>query len=144
MCSFSITPTSFLIPFAVCNSCTSNKKPICSGHKGESLTPSGCTLSLTCTQGQYHGRKGKVTRTVWEDLKRMNVEMMFLQLVKQSPWWSADNCSTCVFLVCKVLLKTKLNKIPIKLFQRRVWYSLAIEQYQTQLFWEFGARTKSK
>ena len=39
----------------VCNG-TSNKKPIFPGHKGESLTPSGCTLSLTCTQGQYHGR----------------------------------------------------------------------------------------
>ena len=50
----------------------------------------------------------------------MNVEMMFSQLVKQSPWWSADNCSTCVFLGCKVLLKTKLNKIPIKLIRTRV------------------------
>ena len=36
-----------------------------------------------------------------------------------------------VFLVCEVLLKTKLNKIPIKLVQTRVWYSLAIERYQT-------------
>ena len=39
----------------VCNG-TSNEKPIFPGHKGESLTPSGCTLSLTCTQGQYYGR----------------------------------------------------------------------------------------
>ena len=45
---------------------------------------------------------------------------MFSQLVKQSTWWSADYISTCIFLVCNLLLKTKIHKIPIKLIRTRV------------------------
>ena len=101
---------------------TSNKSLFFKGTKEYSigLTPSGCTLSLTCTWTGSIPWKGGQSNKVWEELKWMNVEMMFSQLVKQSPWWSADNCSTCVFLVCKGSLKTKLNKLPIKLIPTRV------------------------
>ena len=46
--------------------------------------------------------------------------MMFSQLVKQSSWCSADYISTCIFLVCNLLLKRKIHKIPIKLIRTRV------------------------
>ena len=102
---------------------TSNKSLFFKGTKEYSI-------GLTPQVAHYHWHdctwtgsipwEGGQSNKVWEDLKWMNVEMMFSQLVKQSPWWSADNCSTCVFLVCKGSLKTKLNKLPIKLIPTRV------------------------
>ena len=72
----------------------------------------------------------------WGMGKKWDQEMIFSQLVKQSPWWAAGNCRTCIPSGVQGITQ---KKIAIKLFLTE-----AIKQYQTQLFREFDAWTISK